>query len=188
MAQLKLALPTIFYHEGRYVNSKSDPGGATNFGISLKFLLKTGDLDKDGWLDGDVNHDGKLTVEDIKQMTEAEAAKLYDLYFWSKQGYGGIDDQSIATKVFDLAINMGSLGANKCLQRAVRTANGSHLLLDDGLFGRQTLAAVNEANPVKVLAATKSEAARYYNQIVIKNPKLECYLRGWLNRAKSDMI
>ncbi len=186
MSELKLAMPTIFTHEGRYVNNPSDPGGMTNFGISLKFLLQTGDLDKDGWLDGDVNRDGKLTSEDIRAMKEPDAARLYDLYFWSKQCYGVINDQSVATKVFDFAVNMGSVGANRCLQRAVRAANSSIILLDDGVFGAKTQEAVNMASPIKLLAALKSEAAGYYRSIKFKGS--QDFLKGWLNRAYSDMV
>lgn len=183
MAQLKDALPTIFLQEGRYVDSPNDPGGATNFGISLKFLLTTGDLDKDGWLDGDINHDGRLTVEDIKLMKEADAAKIYDLYFWSKQGYGLINDQAIATKVFSLAVNMGSAGANKCLQRAIRAVNNRIAVVEDGIFGRHTAEAVNKINPLQLLPAIRSEAAGYYRSISYKGS--ENYLKGWLNRAYS---
>lgn len=186
MAELAIALKTVFLHEGRYVDNQNDPGGSTNFGISLKFLLQTGDLDKDGWLDGDVNHDGSLTVEDIRAIKECDAARLYDLYFWTKQGYGAINEQVIATKVFDLAVNMGSVGANKCLQRSVRSANSSILLLDDGVLGFKTLESVNKASSIKLLSALKSEAAGYYRSIKYKGS--QDFLKGWLNRAYSDAV
>ncbi len=185
MSELKLAMPTIFLHEGRYVNNKSDPGGATNFGISLRFLKSIGDIDNDGWLDGDIDQDGDVDVEDIKKMSEKEATKLYALYFWDKYQYGSIQDQLIATKVFDLSINMGSVGAHKCTQRALRAALGS-TLLEDGILGANTIKAVNLANSVKLLPALKSEAAGYYRSIKYKGSKN--FLKGWLNRAYSDAI
>lgn len=185
MAELKLALPTIFFHEGRYVNNPKDPGGATNFGVSLRFLLKTGDLDKDGWLDGDIDHDGDIDIDDIKQMKMPDAAKLYDLYFWSKYGYANIYDQDIATKVLDLAVNMGPRGSHRCVQRAVRSSIGN-ILVEDGDLGSKTFSAINLSNPMELLPALKSEAAGYYRSI--KYNGAQDFLRGWLNRAYSDAV
>ncbi len=185
MAILKLALPTIFLHEGRYVNHPNDPGGATNFGISLRFLKSTGDLDKDGWPDGDINHDGRIDTDDIKQMSEVNAVNLYGMYFWARFDYGRIDDQDIATKIFDLCINMGNVGAHKCMQRALRSASGI-ILVEDGILGSQSFKAINTANPLKLYPALKSEAAGYYRSIKYKGS--EDFLRGWLNRAYSDAV
>lgn len=185
MSELKLAMPTILMHERGYVNNKNDPGGPTNFGISLRFLLSTGDLDKDGWIDGDVNHDDKINADDIKDMTVDEATKIYALYFWNKYDYGNIEDQEIATKIFDLSVNMGAMGAHKCVQRALRAASG--LMLDeDGILGAQSIKAINLANPLKLLPAIKSEAAGYYRAIRYKGR--QDFLKGWLNRAYSDQV
>jgi lysozyme family protein len=185
MALLNLALPTIFLHEGGYVNNPNDPGGATNYGISLRFLISTGDLDSDGLPDGDIDSDGDIDAEDIKKLLPKDAAKLYDHYWWSKHNYGEIADQAIATKVFDLAINMGAKAAHKCLQKAINQLNPT-LLEVDGIFGKQTLAATNMSDPVKLLSAIKDQAANYYRSI--KYSGAATFLKGWLNRAHSDMV
>lgn len=187
MAELKQALPTIFLHEGRYVDNIKDPGGATNFGISLRFLQKTGDLDGDGWIDGDINHDGIINIDDIKGLSPDHAAELYDVYWWSKYHYARIDDQSVATKVFDLSVNVGSHAAHICLQRAVRAASGISLL-EDGELGDQSFKAINTSNPMKLLAALKSEAAGYYRLIRLKSGNEKTFIEGWLNRAYSDCV
>ncbi len=186
MAQLSLALPTIFLHEGvGYVYHSSDPGGPTSYGVSLRFLKSTGDLDKNGWLDGDIDNDGDIDIDDIRKMKEQDAARLYDLYFWSKYGYAMIKDQSIATKVFDLSINMGSVGAHKCIQRAVRSASCLPLA-DDGILGPKTFISINSSVSYPLLAALKSEAAGYYRSIKYNGSK--DFLKGWLNRAYSDSV
>ncbi|HJY23850.1 MAG TPA: glycosyl hydrolase 108 family protein, partial [Hanamia sp.] len=152
MSELKLALPTIFLHEGKFINDPRDPGWATNFGISLRFLVQTGDLDGDGFLDGDINHDGKIDIKDILAISQDDAAHLYDLYFWSKYRYGLINCQPIATKVFDLAINMGASGSHKCLQRAARSVNPENKLADDGILGAKTLDTINRSKSDCLLA------------------------------------
>lgn len=185
MSDLKLAMPTIFLHEGGLVDNAKDPGGITNFGISLRFLLSTGDLDHDGWEDGDINHDHHINAEDIKLMTPDGATKLYDLYFWTPNQYERINDQPVATKVFDLCVNIGKVGANKCLQRAVRATSG-FLLIEDGFLGQQSFNAINACNAKELLASLKSEAAGYYRKI--KYNGSQDFLTGWLNRAYSDMV
>jgi lysozyme family protein len=52
---------TILKFEGGYVDHPSDPGGATNFGISLRFMLLTKDVEL-----FDMNKDGKIDKEDVK--------------------------------------------------------------------------------------------------------------------------
>lgn len=185
MAEFSLAINTVFKHEGRYVDDENDAGGATNYGISLRFLLSTGDLDKDGWRDGDINHDGDVNVEDIKFLSITDAEDLYRRYFWDKSGYDRIHDQVIATKLFDLAVNMGNHGANKIAQRAVRSAIGLKLD-DDGILGLRSVAGINMSDPKILLPAIKSEAAGYYRAIRTKGANT--FLKGWLNRAYSNPI
>lgn len=185
MALLENSLPTIFLHEGRYVDNKNDPGGPTIYGWSFRTLKKLGDLDHDGWLDGDIDHDGDVDIEDIKKLDVPQAIKLYDMYFWTKYGYAKILNQNIATKTFDLCINMGSVASHKCAQRAVRAASGL-ILVEDGILGSKTLEAINNADPLKLLPAFKSEAAGYYRSIRYTGSSDS--LNGWLNRAYSDAI
>ena len=87
MADFKLAMPTVLFHEGKFVNDLLDGGGCTNYGVSLRFLLTTGDLDGDTWQDGDLNHDGKINIEDIRLLTELEAIRIYKNYFWLPNRY-----------------------------------------------------------------------------------------------------
>jgi lysozyme family protein len=183
MAEFLVAIKTIFKHEGRFVDDPNDPGGATDYGISLRFLQSLGDLDHDGWPDGDINKDGECNSEDIKALSIDDAERLYKIHFWDKVGYERIHDQSIATKLFDLCVNVGIVGANKIAQRSVRSATGI-TLEDDGMMGFRTIAALNMCTPQLLLVAIKSEAAGYYRSL----PKIlkDQFLKGWLNRAYSN--
>lgn len=185
MAEFKSALPTIMHHEGWYSNHPSDPGKATKFGVSLRFLMNTGDLDSDGWIDGDINHDGNIDIEDVKCLTVEKASDIYRLYFWDKNKYELIHDQAIATKIFDLSVNMGSYAAHKVAQRAVRAACGLRLQ-QDGILGLRSFTAINMCKPELLMVALKSEAAGYYRSIKYKGS--EDFLKGWLNRAYAAII
>lgn len=176
MRSFELAIPIILKHEGLLVDDPSDAGGITNYGISLRFLLSTGDLNKDGLPDGDIDNDGDIDAEDIKKLNIIDAKKLYKLYWWDKYGYDAIESPAIAAKVFDLAVNMGAKQAHKCLQRALRA--NKLTVDDDGLLGIKTFKAVNQVIYVSLIAALRSEAAGFYRSL--NKPK---YLNGWLNRA-----
>lgn len=179
------AVALVLKHEGGFVHDPADPGGATNFGVSLRFaqaeLAKDGD--GDGFLDGDFDRDGDVDVGDIRAMSLEDAADVYFRHWWQRHGYDRINDQAVATKVFDLAVNMGAPQAHKCLQRALRAA--WFPTADDGVLGPQTLSSTNAAEARSLLAALKSEAAGFYRGLAAAKPPLAKFLPGWLNRAYS---
>lgn len=164
-----LAIPKILEHEGGYT---VDHAGPTNFGITLPVL-------KDAALD--IDHDGDIDADDIRAMREEHAIEVYRRCWWDRYEYGRIEDQDVATKVFDLAVNMGPKQAHKIAQRACRAAGWE--LVEDGIIGPKTLAALNRLNPSMVLAAMRSEAAAVYRMIIYKHPAYAKYEKGWLRRA-----
>ncbi len=188
-----LALPVILKHEGGFVDNVHDPGGATNYGISLRYLQGRGDLDGDGFADGDIDRDGDVDADDIVAMNEADAAQFYKTGFWYPGKYGLINDQDLSTKAFDLGVNMGIKQGAKCLQRAV--CAGWSPIKDDGVIGPATIAAINLADPLVILAATRSEAAGFYRALILRNsalrkrmvdvPDFSVFKKGWLRRAYS---
>jgi lysozyme family protein len=182
MSTIELALPVIFKHEGLFVNNPNDPGGATKYGISLRFLKSLKDIDHDGFLEGDLDHDGDVDLSDIKDMTMDQAANLYRVYFWDKYGYSRITDQILATKIFDLAVNMGSIQAHKLAQRACWALNGYKCINDDGLLGNISIALLNALKPI---APIRSEADGFYRSLVVGKPAWQPNLNGWLARAYS---
>lgn len=183
MSQFSHAIDTVLLHEGGFVNNHNDPGGATNFGISLRYLKSIGDLDGDGWLDGDLDHDGDVDIDDIRSMDKEQAMGMYRALWWEPNRYDLIVNQSIATKVFDLAVNMGTRQAHKLLQRACRACD--YRLVDDGIIGSKTLDAVNLIDELGLLPAYRSEAGGFYRMLVATKPQFSDFEEGWLNRAYS---
>ncbi len=197
MSNFELVMPTIFEHEGGLVNNKHDPGGATNFGISLRYLKGVGDEDKDGFLDGDIDRDGDVDAADIKIMTRADARKFYRKHWWSRFKYDNIENVGVATKVMDMSVNMGGKQAHKLVQRAL-CAVGSELVAD-GVLGPISFAAINTATPKLLIPAIRCTQAGFYYALVMRNNALRkagvkrkngkeyedfaVFLDGWLRRA-----
>lgn len=182
MTRFDRAIAVILEHEGGYVNHPNDPGGATNYGISLRFLA-----DQPTTV-GDFDGDGDVDVEDIANMDINDAKSVYRKCWWDKYKYESIHDLTIATKVFDFSVNMGAPRAHKLLQAAMNKSCGLKLTID-GVLGPASFKAINAIadgdDEQQLLRAYCDEAWAFYQSIATKNPKLKVFLKGWKNRAFS---
>jgi len=181
MTNFNHAVQVVLKHEGGFVHHKKDPGGATNFGISLRWLNSQGDLD--GLDDFDFDGDGDVDADDIKTMSEADARDLYHRYWWTKHNYHLLLDRDISTKIFDMAVNMGARQAHKLAQRAVRACG--QLLKDDGLLGPKSFKAINACNDDVLLGALRVECKCFYKSLIKNKPDFAVFEAGWLARAYS---
>jgi lysozyme family protein len=102
---------------------------------------------------------------DIENLTKEEAIAIYERDFW--RPYQGFEDR-LATKLFDLAVNMGHKKAVQILQRALQCLGAN--IADDGILGPKTRQAVALANVDLLLTSIKSEAAGVYRNIAAVNP------------------
>jgi len=175
------AVAVVLEHEKGFVNDPVDSGGATNWGISLRWLKGMGDLDKDGWLDGDLDHDGDIDVDDIRIMTPERASMFYFNSFWAPFNYQRINEPAVSTKIFDLAVNMGSVTAHKRLQEALNLCACG--LKVDGVIGPNTIRAINDVPMWRLLRNYREQVASFYINLINANSAREKYRNGWLNRA-----
>lgn len=168
------ALEKVLVHEGQgqFSDDKVDPGGPTKWGISLRFLQSI-----EG---GDVNHDGAVDHNDVRELTREQAAAVYRSSWWDRYKYGSLASQ-LGAKVFDISVNTGPSVAHRALQRALRACQLS--VVEDGILGPKTRAACNSLVSDGLLPAFRSEVAGYYRALVVRHPDMKKYIRGWLNRA-----
>lgn len=172
MASFEKALAFVLENEGGYSDSPADPGGATNHGISLRFLhnIATENLRRYGFFD-------PITSQTIKDLTIAQAAIVYLGEFWSSSPFDAINSEPLTNYIFDMVVSLGLSQATKLVQRSLTPP-----LTQDGIFGRVTLAAVNDqASPL--LMALPAARSAFYKALVALNPKEEVFLKGWLKRA-----
>lgn len=154
----------VLAHEGGLSDDPDDPGGLTNYGISLRSYPRLG---RDG----------------IRDLTRQGAADVYYRDWWLKLRCPEIRNDLVAQKYLDTAVNVGKAAGTKILQRALNEC-GRHVTVD-GKIGPQTIDAANRASPEALLASMRRLQASYYEQLIKGNPKLEKFRRGWMARAKS---
>jgi lysozyme family protein len=154
------AIIVVLKHEGGYVNDPTDSGGETCYGISKRVYP---DLD-------------------IKNLTEDQAKQIYYKDWWIRRSYYEITNCTLATKVFDTAVNIGATRANIILQRCLNV-NGYPNIKDDGDLGPMTIRSINACDPQIILTVFRTAQANYYKAVVAKNPKDAKFLKGWLARA-----
>ena len=178
-----MAAQIIFHHEGFWSNDPNDPGGPTAWGWSLRAAKELGDLDGDDHLDLDLDFDGDVDVNDIILLKDRPdiALDLYKTVHWDKYRYDLLDPY-LAIKLCDLSVNMGASQAHKLLQRSVRACGGQRLI-DDGILGKKTFAALSRLEADSLIPALRSHAAGFYQLLACQRPTSRKYLNGWLNRA-----
>lgn len=175
------AFAFLLPHEGGFVDDKDDPGGATKYGISLYTLKAQGDIEH-----CDLNHDGRIDVEDIKLLTPETAKEYYRRNWWDRYKYGNITDVKIASKVFDTAVNIGGITANKFAQRAASQCGS--LCSADGILCPNSFNAICSVSPQCFLTNYKDLLSSFYRTLTVEKPKMVKYLKGWLARASEGTI
>jgi len=177
MTPFDIAVRFVLNNEKGINTNPKDPGGITNFGISLRFLKN---MDKEilkNYLIFD-----EPTEQIIINLTEEQAIKLYYGEFWLNAPFDRINNQTVCNYVFDMAINLGISPAIKAVQRACWSAcDNRKFLEEDGILGETTLGCLN--GNAKVFSALKSERAGDYRVIVATHPEQKEFINGWLTRA-----
>jgi lysozyme family protein len=152
MASFKLAIPRVINNEGGYENNPADPGGETKYGISKR----------------------QYPALDIPNLTLEQAMELYQRNYWDP-AWEALP-QDIATKLLDMAVNMGRETAVKIIQQAAG-------VVQDGKFGPLTASAIISQDAARLLQEIRARAAVHYARLVLANPDLTGFLLGWMRRA-----
>lgn len=177
MSNFQSAIAFVLHNEGGYSNVKHDTGGATNFGVSTRFLKQ---------IDKDIDGDGHVTKKDAAALTKTGAIDIYREHFWEHYRLNELRDVNISTKAMDLFVNMRGKSAGKILQRACNNCGAT--LKIDGIAGSKTLNSLNSLSlfgitKEQLLGEIRIEQAEFYQAIVKSNKTQKKFLNGWLARA-----
>lgn len=180
--RFSICMRALLAAEGGFNDIPQDRGGATNFGISLRFLRAEAAINPQvrGLFPA-----GPIDIEDIRNLTVDQAAKIYLWCFWVPAKCDALPKR-IDHAVFDQAVNAGLRTAGRLLQRAINAVGkwaGLPLLSEDGAIGLQTTAAAHRAHAPDLVAAFRRVAADRYRGLVVARPSQSVFLNGWLARA-----
>ena len=148
------AFKLLIGHEGGYAHDPKDPGGETKFGISKRAYPEV----------------------DVANLTLNEAKEIYKIDYWDILLAEELPEE-IRFSVFDAAVNSGNRQAIKWLQQAVG-------VIDDGIIGPKTLAAINEADPYKLVGVFSGIRLRF----MVGLPTFDRFGKGWTRRVAENLI
>lgn len=144
-----------------------DSGGRTRFGIAERFHPELGDAFYAG-----PPHEAL-----------EKAREIYRFEYWREIRGDDIENQQVAAKLLDMAVNLGVRQAIVLCQRALNATDEDDLAAD-GVLGERTLDAVNRCDPALLLEHLRGACADFYQHLADVSPKARRYLHGWLARAR----
>ena len=126
----------LLAHEGGYTNHPSDPGGPTNFGITIydyrKYVKPS------------------ATAADVRAMKLDEAKAIYRAKYWAAQRCDDLPP-GVDYSVFDYGVNSGIGRSGKVLRRVVGLPDNTHVVTDE------VLRAVAKRDPKAIVVAINDE-------------------------------
>lgn len=138
------ALKCVLEHEGGYVDHPNDPGGATNYGITIHTLR--------AW-----RHNPNLTSIDVRDMLQEEAESIYRENYWDAVQADDLPS-GLDLAVFDAAVNKGPKRAARLLQQALGVAA-------DGIIGPITLSHANRSSLSNTLQEFMARRMNHYGRL-----------------------
>lgn len=157
-ANLAAAIAMIREHEGGYVDHPSDPGGCTNYGITIATYRQH--VDPHG------------TCADLKRMDPAIAERIYADTYWGAVNGDGLPP-GVDLMVFDHGVNAGPTRAAKLLQRLLGVEQ-------DGAIGPITATAAWAKDPLELVQSYADARLDYYRALATWKK----FGRGWESRVR----
>lgn len=154
-------LASLLTHEGGFVSHRSDPGGMTNLGVTRRV-----------W-EAHVGHSVEET--EMRALTPDMVSPLYKKDYWDKAKCDALPS-GVDYAVFDIAVNSGVPRAARILQQALG-------LVDDGVIGPNTLAAINGKNAQDLVKKICDIRLTFLQHL----PTWPTFGRGWARRVSEVM-
>lgn len=124
------SLKAVLEWEGGYTNDAADPGGPTNWGITI--------------FDARMYWKADASAADVRQMPLSVAKEIYRSKYWDALRCDEMPP-GVDYCVFDYGVNSGISRSAKVLQRLLG-------VMVDGKIGNETLEALMEADPKKIIS------------------------------------
>ena len=168
MASFEISQRIVGINEGGYQNLADDSGNwykgiliGTNWGIAAptlaSFLGRT------------------PTVADMKNLSRATAESILKRNYWLKNHFDKLKNQSVATMLYDGAVNHGVGGVLSITKKALARLKNPI----NKVFTSDGISELNKLNQKDLFFTLKQVRTERYKA----SPKKK-YLKGWLNRLE----
>lgn len=168
MASFSKSQKIVGINEGGYQNDPRDTGNyyngvliGTNWGISAPVLA--------GYL-------GRTpSKSDMVQLSRSTAEKILKINFWLKNNFDKLKNQSLATLIYDGAVNHGTNGMRMLVERGLKAVKRPMSYYE--VFTTKGIKHLNSLNQKRLFDAIKVARKNKY-----KSSKQTHYINSWLNR------
>lgn len=182
LASFEKAIPYVLKHEGGFSNDKDDNGGITNYGLSQKYLEYLAKKEPYIINEVDLNYNKKVDSYDICNMNLDKAKEIYYNEWWEKYGFGKLNYQPLATKLFDMAVNMGAARPIQWLRSCCdKFPPSKSLSISDA--EAQYINSLSEIEKNMIVDKIEDLAIDFYKSLAHNNPSQQKYLSGWIKRT-----
>jgi lysozyme family protein len=144
------SLQFVLQHEGGFVNSPRDPGGATNKGVTQAVY--------DKWR---ASH--ALPPQSVRNIDDAEVTAIYFNLYWNAVHADDLPS-GVDYAAFDFCVNSGPHEADVTLQRAIHALQDASDVTIDGVIGPRTIAALSQADPRRIINEICSERLAFMQE------------------------
>lgn len=152
------ALARLLQHEGGYTNHPDDPGGPTNFGITIADYRRY------------VKRDA--TAADVRAMPVDEAKAIYRRRYWDAQRCDELP-AGVDYAVFDYGVNSGIGRSGKVLRRVLELPDDTSAVSD------AVIEAARRADARAVIVAVCDERLRFLKSL----RTWDVFGKGWARRV-----
>ncbi|MFA6266586.1 MAG: glycosyl hydrolase 108 family protein [Pseudolabrys sp.] len=138
------ALQRLIVSEGGYSNHPADPGGPTNFGITLADYRQY------------VKRDA--TADDVRRMSVDDAERIYRARYWDALRCDELP-AGVDYAVFDYGVNSGIGRSGKVLRRCLGLPDATSMISDE------VIAAASRADAARLVTAICDERLRFLQSL-----------------------
>lgn len=170
MADFEASLPYVLKNEGVGYEAPPQTDQPTHSGIISADVAKFRGVNI-----------STITIAMMMNLSQGEIADIYRKEYWDAMRLGEVNDQSIATAIFDCGVNRGLGIAGRYTQMACNK-KGSALIVD-GSIGNRTIEAINQQTRGMFIHNLVFLMDAGYQAIVDSKPYDVKYIKGWLNRS-----
>ncbi len=147
--------------EGGFSNHPSDPGGATNYGVTQAVLAQ--------W------RGHAVSIQDVRDLSPDEARRIFHARYWRPMRCDELP-YAVALMAYNCGVNSGPGRGGRFLQSALNRQGAS--LEVDGSIGPRTIAAAATADQGRLVRDFRDLYEAFYRGL----PTWPVFGKGWMNR------